>query len=504
MIPPDVEREILRLHHVEKWRPGTIARSLAVHFVTVKRVIEREGDGGEPVTRSSKVDPYLPFILNTLERFPKLTAARLYEMVRERGYPGKPSHFRAIIAKVRPQRPTEAYLRLRCTSGDQGQVDWGHFGTIEIGRAQRPLMAFVLVLSYSRAIFLRFFPSQHMSFFLQGHQEALQRFGGCPRNLLYDNLKSVVTSRPGSQYIDFNQDFSGFAAHYRFRPIPVAVRRGNEKGRVERAIRYVRSSFFAGRSFKDLSDLNEQADRWATGVAMERQWPDDQRLTVAEAYANEQPTLLPLRDVLFPCEERREVRVGKTPYVRFDRNDYSVPHNYVRQLVVVLADLANVRILSGDIVIAMHPRSFDHHRTIEDSLHIERLVQDKRRAARARNTDAVLRSVPSSHHFLERAIEDNLGAGAVVRQLRDLLASYGARALERAVQEALARGVSNPHGVRHILEAERIRDGEPAALPLDLPADERLNNLHVEPHSLDGYDGLTNEEEEEENNDDKH
>ena len=153
-----VEREILRLHHVEKWRPGTIARHLSVHFVTVKRVIEREDEVGEPVTRSSKVDPYLPFILDTLERFPKLTAARLYEMVRERGYLGRPSHFRAIIAKVRPRRPTEAYLRLRCTSGDQGQVDWGHFGTIQIGRAQRPLMAFVLVLSYSRAIFLRFFP----------------------------------------------------------------------------------------------------------------------------------------------------------------------------------------------------------------------------------------------------------------------------------------------------------------------------------------------------------
>lgn len=130
-------------------------------------------------------------------------------MVRERGYPGRPSHFRAIIAKVRPQKPTEAYLRLRCTSGDQGQVDWGHFGRIPIGRALRPLMAFVLVLSYSRAIFLRFFPSQHMSFFMQGHQEAFERFAGCPRNLLYDNLKSVVISRPGSQHVEFNQDFSG-------------------------------------------------------------------------------------------------------------------------------------------------------------------------------------------------------------------------------------------------------------------------------------------------------
>ncbi len=160
------------------------------------------------------------------------------------------------------------------------------------------------------------------------------------------------------------------------------------------------------------------------------------------------------------------------------------------------ADLRCVRIIAGDEVIATHPRSFDCRRTIETAQHVERLAQEKRRAAKGRNTDVVLRLVPSAQAFLQKSIENNLGAGAVVRQLRDLLSSYGARALERAVQEALVRGVFNPHGVRHILEAERIKDGEPAALPLDLPTDERITDLHVEPHSLDGYDGLTKEEQE--------
>lgn len=237
---------------------------------------------------------------------------------------------------------------------------------------------------------------------------------------------------------------------------------------------------------------------------MERRWPDDHRLTVAEAYANEQPTLLPLRDTPFSCAERREVRVGKTPYVRFDRNDYSVPHEYVRQLVVIHADLASVRIVSGDDIVVTHARSFDHHRTIEDPQHIEALVPDKRQAIKARNTEVVLRAVPSSHELLQKSIENRLGAGAVLRQLRDLLASYGARSLERAIQEALARGVFHPHGVRHLLEAERIKKGEPPALPLDLPSDERLNDLHVEPHSLDGYDGLTHEDDEKENDDGEH
>jgi transposase len=143
------------------------------------------------------VDAYLPFILQTLEKFPKLTASRLYAMVRERGYRGSPDHFRHIIACHRPRRPAEAYLRLRSLPGEQGQVDWAHFGHLEIGRARRPLMAFVMVLSHSRQIFLRFFLDARMENFLRGHVAAFVAFGGVPRVILYDNLKSAVLERRG-------------------------------------------------------------------------------------------------------------------------------------------------------------------------------------------------------------------------------------------------------------------------------------------------------------------
>src|SRR5271157_4663354 len=128
-IPPDLEAQILRYYHVEKWRPYTIARQLHVHHGTVARVLAQAGlPRIGPPARRSQVEPYLPFIHQTLEKFPTLTASRLYAMVRERGYRGSPDQFRHLVACYRPRPAAEAYLRLRSLTGEQGQVDWGHFG----------------------------------------------------------------------------------------------------------------------------------------------------------------------------------------------------------------------------------------------------------------------------------------------------------------------------------------------------------------------------------------
>ncbi|HEY3494901.1 MAG TPA: IS21 family transposase, partial [Polyangiaceae bacterium] len=125
--------------------------------------------------------------------------------------------------------------------GEQGQVDWGHFGKVQIGAATRTLWAFVMVLSWSRHIFLRFYLSAAMPSFLRGHVDAFRFFGGVPRVLLYDNLKSAVLERVG-QAIRFHPTLLELSAHYLYEPRPVAPARGNEKGRVERAIRYVRDT----------------------------------------------------------------------------------------------------------------------------------------------------------------------------------------------------------------------------------------------------------------------
>jgi transposase len=228
-VPPEVEAQILRLHHVEKWRRGTIARQLHVHHGTVTRVLAQAGlPRTEPQQRRLKIDPYLPLILETLQKYPKLTASRLFAMVCERGYKGSPDHFRHVIACLRPRPPAEAYLRLRTLQAEQSQADWAQFDHLTIGRARRPLMAFVLVLSYSRQIFLRFFLDARMENFLRGHVAAFSAWNGCSRVVLYDNLRSAVLERQGDA-IRFHPSLLAFAAHYRFEPRPVAVARGNEK-----------------------------------------------------------------------------------------------------------------------------------------------------------------------------------------------------------------------------------------------------------------------------------
>ncbi len=291
-IPPDAEAQILRYHHVEKWRIGTIARQLHLHYDTVARVLAQAGlpRHGQP-PRPSKADPYLPFIRQTLEKFPTLTASRRHAMVCERGYSGSPGHFRSIVARHRPRPAAEAYLRLRTLPGEQAQVDWAHFGHIAIGRARRPLMAFVMVLSWSRMVYLHFFLNARMENFLRGHAGAFAAWGGVPRVLLYDNLKSAVLERRG-EAIRFNPALIDFARHYRFEPRPVAVARGNEKGRVERAIRSVRDNFFAARRFDGLDDLNAQAQDWRLGAAAARLCPEDRAITVREAFAQEAPKLM--------------------------------------------------------------------------------------------------------------------------------------------------------------------------------------------------------------------
>jgi transposase len=228
-ISDELEAQILRYFHVEKWRAGTIARQLHVHHGVVKRVLMQSGNAtASQIMRPSCLDPYLPFILNTLSKYPKLTASRLYQMVVERGYTRRPDHFRHLIALHRPRPAAEAYFRLRTLPGEQAQVDWASFGYITIGKAKRSLVAFVMVLSYSRKIFLRFYLNQRTSNFLGGHEAAFYLWGGVPRTILYDNCKNVTLERHGDA-IRFNPLLLSFAAHYRYEPRPVAVARGNEK-----------------------------------------------------------------------------------------------------------------------------------------------------------------------------------------------------------------------------------------------------------------------------------
>ena len=491
-ISNDIEAKILRYYHVEKWRVGTIARQLQVHHSVVKRVLSETGVSKATFSKQkSLITPYLSFITETLTTYPKLTAARLYEMVRSRGYPGGMDHFRHTIALYRPRPPAEAYLRLRTLPGEQAQVDWGHFSYIEIGKAKRPLMAFVMVLSYSRKLFLRFYLDQQTANFLRGHEAAFEAFLGVPRVCLYDNLRSAVLERQGDA-IRFNPILLEFAAHYRYEPRPVAVARGNEKGRVERAIRYVRDNFFAARTWKNIDDLNEQASEWCHGIAAERPCPEDRTLSVKEAFLEEQPKLLALPDNPYPTNEREEVKIGKTPYARFDLNDYSLPHTHVRRTVIICATLATVSILDGVAnLIAEHPRSFDKGQQIEEAAHIADLAASKKQARKHRGQDRLRTTAPTSQALLIQAAERGYNMGSIVSQLLQLLDDYGATELDAAIGIALSNGVPHPNAVRISLEKRREEHQLPPPIGVTLPDDKRVRELVIRPHRLESYDQLT-------------
>ena len=487
MISKEVEASILRYHFVEKWPVGTISSQLGIHHTTVSRVLSQAGIPSPERKSSSMLDPYLPFITETLEKFPNLTAARLFGMAKERGYPGKISNFRSRVAQLRPKPKPEAFMRLKTLPGEEAQVDWGHFGHIQIGRAKRPLMAFVMVLSWSRTLFLRFYLNQQMANFLRGHAEAFERFGGTSKIVLYDNLKSAVLARHGNT-IQFHPTLLEVASHYRFEPRPVAVARGNEKGRVERAIRYIRDSFFAGRQWTDLSDLNTQADQWCAQTSADRRCPENTDLTVREAFHAEQPRLLALPADPFPTEEQVIVTSRKTPYIRFDLNDYSVPHTHVQSTLEVRATLDEVRILEGGSVIAHHTRSFDKGVQIEDQQHIEALQEYKFKGKKSRNQDRLSNAAPSSTEFLLQAVDRGAHLPTTIHQLIGLLDQYGAAELEQALKTSIAQQVPHEASVRQVLEQRREALQKPP--PITIPISNDKAKVSVKLASLSDYDKI--------------
>lgn len=487
VISPERRAEIRRLFVVEGWRKQTIARHLGIHHGTVTRALLREGLDRSPPRRASMIDPYVPWIRQTLERYPKLPASTLYEMARRRGYPGVESHFRSLIASLglRPRQPAEAFLDLRTLPGEQAQVDWAHFGTRHVEGGTRTLWAFVMVLSYSRWLFFRFFYDARLPSFLAGHVEAFAFFGGAARVLLYDNLKSAVLERRGD-VVRFQPRLLELADHYAFEPRPVAPRRGNEKGRVERAIRYLRSSFFPLRQAWSLEALNEAALEWTCTLAGQRRWPQDRRRTVEQAYLEERGHLQTLPREPFPAHERVSTRLRRSPYVRFDANRYSVPHDRVQRPITVLADQKRVRLFDQNELIAEHERSWDKQQVIEDPAHTRDLWNAKKRARSHRGQDRLAHAVPQAQALLTALAQRQRHLATAVQRLLFLLDTYGAEPMRVAVAEAVGSGSPHPETVRLILE--RQSGDTPPRLPIPLPADPRIADLTVTPHALADYD----------------
>lgn len=491
MIPLEMIAKIRRLFYAEHWKIGTIAASLGVHPDTVRNAIGSHRFNQTSFFRATLADPYLDFIRQTLDQYPRLCATRLHQMLSQRGYTGSIVQLRRVIRPLRPVR-REAFLRLTTLPGEQAQADWAHFGPVRVGAAIRRLSCFVITLSYSRALWVEFFYDQSIESLLLGHVHAFKDWGAVPRIVLYDNMKSVVSERYRDA-VHFHPRLLELCAHYHFEARPCRPARGNEKGRVERAIQYIRQSFFAARSFAGTEDLNRQARIWRDEVAHRRVWPGNDSRTVSEVFAQEKPRLLPLPENDFDTDLVRPIRSDKTIYVRFDQNDYSIPPGAVRKQLTLIAGPGLVRLLDGQTEIARHRRSYGRRERVEDPAHIKALVADKRKALGSTIVGRLAGAVPRIGEFLDAAFERGESAARQARLLTEMLSDYGAQELNAAVNEALDRQTPRAASVALILE-QRRRRSKGKVTPIDLSRHSHLANLSIPTQQLEVYDELTDDD----------
>ncbi len=480
MISEEQRREIRRLFYAEHWPIGTIAKNLAVHPDTVRRAIgtqsfhERQG-------RDSSLDPYRAFLKRTLDEYPKIRATRLHQMVTSRGYNGSIYPLRRFAAKVRP-KAQRAFQDLHFLPGEMAQIDWATFDWIEVGNAKRRLMCFTMVLAYSRMLFAYMFYDQKMARVLEGHQRAFEFFGGVPRVALYDNMKTAVVENLG-QAVRFNDDLNQLAAHYCFRPRACNPRSGWEKGRVERAIRYIRDNFFEARQYSDIADLNNQLRDWLLSVPPQRSWPDDSNKSVQGAFGEEK--LLDLPGDPYPIYEEKAVVANKKAFVHFDANQYSLPPRGASKKLMVRATHKTVSLFEGVDLLCEHTRSWSRKEKITDPEHQEAIADVRRVRHGRRSRSTLANKLPDIgadllKHWSE--LEENLTRSS--KQTVELIEIYGVDAVTNAAREAIARSTPRADSIRFLLQ----ESSKPPVAKIRPRIRQDLAHIEVTPHDLSTYD----------------
>jgi transposase len=482
----EIAAEIRRLYFAEHWKRGTIAAQLGVHPDVVVRVLGPIGaKPGAPRPAARVLEPYLGFVDETLERYPKLVSTRLYDMLQVRGYTGSLRTLRRYVIGARPRPKGEAFLRVETLPGEQAQVDWAHVGELVVAGGKRALWAFVMVLAYSRASFAELVVGLDVHSLRRSLVRAAAFFGGNPRQWLFDNAKTVVIERHGD-LVRFHPALVDLAAHLHVEPRLCAPRRPHEKGGVERAIRFFKERFFAARAFHSIEHGNAQLVDFIEQIAHRRPHPRLPDRTVADVFAEERPRLLALPDPLPETDVVAPVAVDKTAFIRLETNRYSVPPEYARRTLTLVASDASLRVLDGDREVARHPRSWGRNQWLEDPAHRAALVAQKRAARDLKGRDRLRTEVPAIEALVERWVTHGRNLGSMVSRTLGLLDAYGAAVLHDVVAEMIERGTHDPGAMAILCEQRRARDRGPA--PRILAFGEHVRERDVIPHDLGGYD----------------
>jgi transposase len=485
MTTPELEAEIVRLHFAEHWPIGTIAAQLGVHPDVVKRVVGRGETGGGALPRPRLVGPYRDFIGETLARYPQLRATRLYDMLRDRGYQGAVRTLRTYVAEVRPKPRREVYLRTEPLPGEQAQIDWAYVGKLPVAGGERALWLFVLVLSHSRALWGEFVFDLTVHSLCRSLVRAATALGGVTRQWLFDNPKIVVLERRGDA-VRFHPTLYELCAEMRVQPRLCAVARPEHKGKVERAIRYLRDRFLAGRTITGISEGNAQLGRFIAEIAHPRPHPVLAPRTVAEVLADERGRLLRLPDPLPDTDRVEPVDVDRQAFVRFDTNRYSVPSQYAERTLTLVADDVEVRVLDGADCVARHERAYGKRQVLELPAHRAALVAERRAAADLKGRDRLRAVAPDFSVLLDRWALAGPSLGLQVTRAIKLLDLYGDEVFAAAVTEIVSRGLRDTSALA--VACDRLRRERRRPVPVDISLPSHVEDRDVVPHDLEGYD----------------
>ena len=435
------------------------------------------------VPRVSKLDAYKGQIVRWLDTHP-YSAQQIFQRLREAGYDGRITIVKDYVHRIRPRHP-EAFLTLDFAAGECAQVDWGEYGTIAVGSTRRRLSFFLMVLCYSRRMYLAFTVSQKMEFFLACHENAFTAFGGVPSRIMVDNLKSAVLQRLVGAAPVFNPKYLDFSRHWGFEISPCNVRSGNEKGRVENGVGYVKKNLLAGLELADFAAMQPAATLWVDTVADVRMHESTHQRPI-DRFEEERAHLRRLNPTGFDLARVCSVRATNRFRVALDSNHYSVPALYAGSRLTLKAYADRVCIYAADQLIARHPRSMDRHQNIEDPDHERQLLAQRKSAREQRLLVHFLALSPRAQAYLEGLEAKRINIRGHLRKILALAELHGKEAVARALDDGLELQAFSAEYIANILAARRRIGPEPAALQLTRRAD--LLELELPEPDLSIYD----------------
>lgn len=484
MIDYETFCRINHLHEQKGLRATQIARELGLDERTVRRRLEaNQFLPRKAVQRTSKLDPFKGSVVRMLESY-QYSAKQIFQRVREEGFTGGYTAVKKFVRKVRPKRE-KAYLTLAFAPGECAQVDWGSYGTIRVGETTRRLSFFVMVLCYSRQMYVEFTVSQTMEHFLACHQNAFQAFGGVPSRIMIDNLKTGVLKHAPGEAPVYNPRYLDFARHTGFSISACGVAKGNEKGRVENGVGYVKKNFLAGADLPDFAAINPAAKIWLDTVANVR-IHGETRQRPADMLVAELPHLQPLPSHPYDVGTVSCVRASSQFRVTLDANRYSVPARFAGQILTMKTYPDRLCFYHEEKLVARHSRSFERGRDFEDPDHPRELIAQRKKARDQHLFRRFLALSPASVDYYRELDKRHLNGGHHVRKILALAEIHGDDAVACAIADALKLHAVGSDYIANILESRARKLPEAGALHLIRRSD--LLDLEVGAPDLSIYE----------------